>query len=62
MSDRINTDNKYKHINYEKDGKWRGYDEVRQKSNASIKICCVCGGCLVYAGTQPERVQLSLCV
>lgn len=38
VSDGINTDNQYKQINYEKDGNQSKYNEVRQKSNTSIKM------------------------
>ena len=30
--------------------KWSKYNEVRQKSNTSIKMCHACRGRLVYAG------------
>lgn len=43
--------NERKQINYEKTmEKWSKYNEVRQKSNTSIKMCRACRGRLVCAG------------
>lgn len=63
VSERRYTDNACKQINYEKDGKWSKYDEVRQNQIQVLKYV-VSRGCPGYAESrccqrERERVRLS---